>query len=177
MYIRRVSWQHNYLHQLWPSSRKKSELCHQKSWTEGGSRYFISAEGSALISLQGRDFLKQQQQYGEAIRRVEPKWCWARPSYPTVALSAKDLRSHRLYILQWSSGPISESLIQCWWTAAYSTMLLAFERFDSDLPWVESQCWYLWGFFLHIHNVAPPISGLDYRQRSILICKQVASLV
>lgn len=78
-----------------------------------------------------------------AIRRVEPAWCWGRLHYPTVALSAKDLRSHRLYILQWSSGPISESLIQCWWTAAYSTMLLACERLYSCLR-LESQCWYLW---------------------------------
>lgn len=44
-----------------------------------------------------------------AIRRVEPKWCWARVNYLTVVLSAKNLWSHLHYILQWSSVPTPES--------------------------------------------------------------------
>lgn len=112
-----------------------------------------------------------------AIRRVEPKWCWTRLNYPTVALSAKDLRSHQLYILQWSSGPICESLIQRWWTAAYSAMPLAFEQLYRGLQQLEGHCWYIWVFFKIYTRCCTPISGLEYRQRHILICKQVASSI
>lgn len=147
MYIRRVSWQHNHLHQLWPSSSKKKLIVPSEILGRGQITILHSNWGISSDLTAGARLSKTAAAIWWAIRRVEPKWCWARPNYPTVALSAEDLRSHRLYILQWSSGPISESLIQCWWTAAYSTILLVFEQLYSCLQRLESQCWYLWGFF------------------------------